>query len=182
MQVIKHFGRRLTISRQSERSDFETALRFSDTSSALAFLQRTLHNHMTIKVFRNVLKAEQDGTVLHLADDHLVLEKLSRMLCSGRLMLHNPHSVGTGIANGLRSTGKSTERSAGSGAGQTPKHAPRREPRPMPPPKPRPATIPKPVPAIDTQQQVATLLTAGTDGTPFWEQCEMARNEGEVSQ
>ena len=182
MQVIKYFGRRLTISHRSERSVSETALRFSDSSCALMFLQRTRHDSMNINVLRNILKAEGDGAALHLIDDNRVLEKLSRMLCSGRIKLHDPGSVRSRLSEKMRSADGRTEKSPSSGGGWSPKPAPRREPRPMPPPKPRPAQVTKPVPGIDTQQQVATLLAAATDGTPFCEQCEKARSGREAAQ
>ena len=181
MRFINSFGRRLAISRWSEQYDSTKAMRFSDHSSALAFLRKVQRSGVNISVFRNVLKAEQDGTALHLIGDHQVLEQLSRMLCSGRIKLHEPGSIGTEHAEAADSTSERRERPSGSGAGRRPEPTLRREPRPMPPPKPRSAPVRKPSPAIDIDQQIAILRAAAIDGTPFCEQCERSRIEREAA-
>ena len=182
MRSNNYFGRRLTTSRPSERHDSTKEMRFSDNYSALLFLRNVQYGGGDISALRNILKAEQDGSVLHQIDDHGVLEKLSRMLCSGRIKLYEPSSTGTKLRESARSANDQKERSSGSGAVRSPDPKPRREPRPMPPPKQRPVPRPKPVPAINIKQQVAVLLAAATDGTPFCEQCEKARGEREVAQ
>lgn len=83
METINHFGRRLCISRLSERPDAEEA-RFTDQTNALRFLRSVMFSGMNMRVLRDVLNVEAVGAVGYLLDDHSVLERLSWMLCSVR--------------------------------------------------------------------------------------------------
>ncbi|MFT6605714.1 MAG: hypothetical protein ACJA2X_000890 [Halocynthiibacter sp.] len=178
MRHIDYLGRHLTIAHRSEQSGDKEAIRFSDQYSALSFLRNARLGGTNMSIFRDMLRSAQTDALLHQFDDHNILERLSRLLCSGGICLYED-----GIENSPLAAHEQRPRMSGSVAGPAPEPAaPRREPRAAPPPPPRPEPAPKAIePDMDIEQQIASLKAAAESGAPFCEKCERARLKREAA-
>jgi len=149
--------------------------RFVDADEASRFLRSTFSDRDTLNDLRRWAHDRgaanwQDRTLLQYASGRLVSGELRVTGEARRLSGGGSQSADPATASEARD--QPARNSTGPGARVTPSmmRTPQSEPEPQAPQAP-------PAPKADIAKQIATLLAAAQNGTPFCEQCEKAKSE-----
>ena len=146
-------------------------LRFHDRGDALRFLRKLAPDFDMLSELRrwgndSIHKPRSDKSLLHFASASLV---------SGELTVWYLDRVTRGGGGGTPADTAKPEVPAR--AQRNPRERVTPSAMREPPQEPWTQSAAVPVPEVDVAQQVATLLAAAQNGTPFCEQCERAKRE-----
>lgn len=148
--------------------------RFLDQNEALRFLREVASNFDTLIDLRTWASERR----VALRPDRDLLHEAAACLVSGELIAWSLTSVTHGrSAPKAQKTETTTQRPMSNAPIAQSDPRDRVTPSALRKSSAEPAPSPTPVAEIDVAQQVATLLAAAKDGTPFCEQCERAKRE-----